>query len=110
MRIDTDQKLFLGLKLDSDMRRQYADGKLVHRPAFKAGDPARLELVELKGDLFIGRVLDPGLALDEVSDLERNIKSIVAVTFSVSKPAGPLRIFPVDRNDASAGLAAAANS
>jgi hypothetical protein len=110
MRIDTDQKLFLGLKLDSEMRRQYAEGKLVHRPAFKVGDPARLELLELKGDLFIGRILDPGVALDEVGDLERNIKSIVAVTFAVSKPTGPLRIFPVDRNESGAGLAAAANS
>jgi hypothetical protein len=110
MRIETDQKLFLGLKLGSEMRREYAEGKLAHRPAFKPGDPARLELVEVKGDLFIGRILDPGLALDEVGDLERNIKSIVAVTFSVSKPAGPLRIFPVEREDVNAGLAAAANS
>ena len=110
MRIDTDQKLFLGLKLDSEMRRQYSEGKLAHRPAFKTGDPARLELVEVKGDLFIGRILDPGLGLDEVGDLERNIKSIVTVTFSVPKPAGPLRIFPVERDDVNAGLAVAANS
>jgi hypothetical protein len=109
MRIDTDQKLFLGLKLDSEMRREYTEGKLAHRPAFKAGDPARLDLIEVKGDLFIGRVLDPGLGLDEVGDLERNIKSIVTVTFS-AKAAGPLRIFPVEREDVNAGLAVAANS
>jgi hypothetical protein len=28
----------------------------------------------------------------------------------VSKPAGPLRIFPVERDDVNAGLAVAANS
>src|SRR5947207_13225501 len=97
MRVDTEQKLFLGLKLDSEMRRQYAEGKLAHRPAFKAGDPARLELVEVKGDLFIGRILDPGLGLDEVGDLERNIKSSVTVTFSASHPPVQLRFFSVER-------------
>jgi len=110
MRVDSEQKLFLGLKLDPEMRRQHAEGKLTHRPAFKAGDPARLDLVEVKGDLFIGRILGGGLPLDELSDLERNIKSIVAVTFSVTRPGGALRIFAVDRDEMTAGLAAAANS
>src|SRR5690242_10547969 len=61
MRVDTAQKLFLGFKLDTDMRRQYADGKLAHRPAFKNGDPARLDILDVKGDLFIGRVVEGGL-------------------------------------------------
>jgi hypothetical protein len=107
MRVDTEQKLFVGLKLDSEMRRQHADGKVAHRPAFKLGDPARLELFDVKGDLFIGRVVDGSLACDEVGDLERNIRSIVAVTFSVPKPSGQLRIFAIDRNELPANLAAA---
>jgi hypothetical protein len=107
MRIDTAQKLFLGFKLDQEMRRQYADGKLAHRPAFKNGDPARLDVLDVKGDLFIGRVLDGGLAVDELGDLERNIKSIVAVTFSVQRPSGTLKLFAVDREELAANLAAA---
>ena len=35
MRVDTEQKLFLGLKLDSEMRRQYAEGKLWFNALFK---------------------------------------------------------------------------
>jgi hypothetical protein len=107
MRVDAAQKLFLGFKLDSEMRRQYADGKLVHRPAFKNGDPARLDMIDVKGDLFIGRVVDGGLASDELTDLERNIKSIVAVTFSVQRPGGALRIYALDRDELAANLAAA---
>jgi hypothetical protein len=107
MRVDTEQKLFLGLKLDSEMRRQYAEGKLSHRPAFKAGDPARLDLFEVKGDLFIGRILDGGLALDEMADLDRNIRSIVTVTFSLPKSSATLRVFAIEREELSTGLAAA---
>jgi hypothetical protein len=107
VRVDTEQKLFLGLKLDSEMRRQYAEGKLTHRPAFKAGDPARLDLFEVKGDLFIGRILDGGLALDEMADLDRNIRSIVTVTFSLPKSSATLRVFAIEREELNTGLAAA---
>jgi hypothetical protein len=107
MRVDTEQKLFLGLKLDPEMRRQYAEGKLTHRPAFKAGDPARLDLFEVKGDLFIGRILDGGLALDEMADLDRNIRSIVTVTFSLPKSSATLRVFAIEREELNTGLAAA---
>jgi len=107
MRVDTEQKLFVGLKLDPEMRRQYAEGKVTHRPAFKVGDPARLDLLEVKGDLFIGRVLDGGLALDEIGDLERNIRSIVTVTFSLQKISAAVRVFAIERDELSQGLAAA---
>ena len=107
VRIDTEQKLFVGLKLDSEMRRLHADGKVANRPAFKPGDPARLDVFDIKGDLFMGRVVDGSLACDELGDLERNIRSIVAVTFSVAKPSGQLRIFGIHRNELSPNLAAA---
>jgi hypothetical protein len=107
MRVDPDRKLFLGLKLDAEMRRQHADGKLAHRPAFKSGDPAHLTLLEIAGDLYMGRILEGGLGVDQIGDLDRNIKSIVSVTFSVPKLGGPLRLFALERDDVAAGLAAA---
>jgi hypothetical protein len=107
MKIDTERKLFVGLKLDAEMRRLHAEGRVAQRPAFKAGDPAHLDLLDVRGDLYIGRVLDGGLALDEISDLQRNIKSIVAVTFATGKPSGSLRIFAVDRDELASGFAAA---
>lgn len=106
MRADPERKLFVALKFDSEMRRQHADGKLRLRPAFKVGDPAHLDLFDVRGDLYIGRVLDGGLSINEIADLERNIKSIVTTTFSIPKPSGTLRIFAVDADEL-AGLAAA---
>lgn len=107
MRIDPERKLFLALKLDGDMRRQHADGKLSTRPAFKPGDPAFLDLIDIRGDLYIGRVLDGGLGLDQLADLDRNIRSIISTTFSVQRISAPLRIFAIDPDEAVGGLAAA---
>lgn len=107
MRIDPERKLFVALKLDGDMRRQYADGKLSSRPAFKPGDPAFLDLLDIRGDLYIGRVLDGGLGLDQMSDLERNIRSIITTTFSVPRLSASLRIFAIERDEVIGGLAAA---
>lgn len=107
MKVDTERKLFVGLKLDGEMRRLHSEGRVAQRPAFKAGDPAHLDLLDVRGDLYIGRVLDGGLALDEMADLQRNIKSIVAVTFATGKPSGALRIFALDRDELASGFAAA---
>jgi hypothetical protein len=107
MRVDPEGKLFLCLKLDAEMRRQYTDGKLIHRPAFKPGDPAHLDLVEIRDELYIGRILDGGLGLDQLGDLERNIRSIVSVTFSVPKLPATLRIFAIEPEELAPGLAAA---
>jgi hypothetical protein len=107
MKVDPERKLFVGLKLDAEMRRLHSEGRVAQRPAFKPGDPAHLELLEVRGDLFMGRVLDGGLALDELGDLERNIRSIVAATFSTGKPGGSVRLFAVDRDELASGFAAA---
>jgi hypothetical protein len=107
MKIDPERKLFVGFKLDSEMRRQHSDGRVAQRPAFKPGDPAHLDLLDVRGDLYMGRILDGGLALDELADLERNIKSIIATTFSLPKASGQLRIFAIDRDEIASGFAAA---
>jgi len=107
MKVDPERKLFVGLKLDAEMRRQHSDGRVAQRPAFKLGDPAHLDLLEVRGELFIGRVLEGGLAFDELGDLERNIKSIITTTFSIPKASGQLRIFAIDREELASGFAAA---
>ncbi len=60
--------------------------------------------------MFIGRIVDGGLALDEMADLERNIRSIVVVTFSLQKASGALRVFAIEREELTSGLAAASRS
>ncbi len=107
MKLDPDRKLFLGLKLEPEMRREVESGKLAVRPAFKPGDPAHLEMVDVQGDLYMGRVVDAGLSVDALEDLKRNIKSIITVTFPNQRAQGPIRIFALDRPDVAPGFAAA---
>jgi len=107
MKVDPERKLFVGFKLDADMRRQHGEGKVSQRPAFKPGDPAHLDLIDVRGDLYMGRILDGGLALDDLGDLERNIKSIIAMTFSIPRASGALRIFAIEQGELASGFAAA---
>ena len=107
MKVDPERKLFVGFKLDNDMKRQHSEGKVSQRPAFKAGDPAHLDLIDVRGDLYMGRALEGGLALDQLGDLERNIKSIIAMTFSLPRASGQLKIFAIERDDLASGFAAA---
>jgi hypothetical protein len=108
MKLSSDRKLFLGLKLDAGMKRQVEERKTAGRPVFKAGDPAYLEILEDRGDLYIGRVLDPGFAIDDLDDMKRNIRSIIGLTFPDHKPgSSSMRLFAVDSEELStAGLAA----
>ena len=42
-----------------------------------------------------------------MADLDRNIRSIVTVTFSLPKKPATLRVFAIEREELSPGLAAA---
>jgi hypothetical protein len=100
MKLSAERKIFLGLKLDAGMRRQVEERKTAGRPVFKPGDPAHLEILGHGGDLYIGRLLDPGFAIDELDDMKRNIRSIVGLTFPEHKPsASSLRLFAVDASE-----------
>jgi hypothetical protein len=105
-KVSSERKLFLGLKLDNTMRRHLENGNAVGRPIFKPGDPACLDLVEEKGELYVGRVIDAGFAVEDLDDLKRNIRSIVAITFAQHRPSSPLRLFSIE--DAAVSRLAAA--
>jgi hypothetical protein len=107
IKVDRERKVFLGIKLDSAMRREIEQGPARQRPAFRAGDPAHLELLEVGEDLFMGRVLDHGLAADGIDDLKRNIRSIVQMTFPGQRAGASLNLFPVEVEDVASPLAAA---
>lgn len=107
MKISNDQKLFVGMKADATMRRQIDEGHTKGRPVFKPGDPAHLDTLRNGEDLYIGRVLEGGIPLEQLEDLRRNIRSIVGITFPESRGSGAsLRVFAVE-DDSGAGFAAA---
>lgn len=107
MRLSAERKLFLGLRLDAAMKRQLEGGKVPGRPIFQPGDPAHLEVLEHADESYIGRVLEPGFAIDQLDDLKRNIRSIIGITFPDHKPSSSLRIFAIEEGEAESDLAAA---
>ena len=107
LKISTRGKLFIGIKLDPGMRRRLEEGPAPGRPTFKTGDPAHLEIVESDGDLYIGRVLERGVPADQIGDLERNIRSIVRLTFPDERPTGSIALFPLEEPVETSPLAAA---
>lgn len=107
MKLSGERKLFLGLKVDAAMKRQLDEGKTAGRPVFHRGDPAHLEILEQGGELYIGRILDPGFPIDELEDLRRNVRSIVTLTFPSQKAPTSFKLFAVDEEQFAPGLAAA---
>ncbi|MGH7818929.1 MAG: hypothetical protein ACREQ9_04075 [Candidatus Binatia bacterium] len=108
MKLSSERKLFLGLKVDAGMKRQIDEGHARGRPIFKPGDPAHLELLQEGTELYIGRLIDPGFSIDQIEDLKRNIRSIIGISFPDHKMSGvSLRLFAVDADEAAPGFAAA---
>jgi hypothetical protein len=97
MRLSAERKLFVGLRVDAAMKRLIEEGNLKGRPVFKAGDPAHLELLRDGEDLYLGRVVESGFPVSDLQDLERNIRSIVNLTFPEQRRLNaPLKIFVVE--------------
>jgi len=107
LKADRGGRIFLGLKLDAAMRREIEQGAVRQRPAFREGDPARLEMLEVGEDVFMGRVLESGVAFETLEDLRRNIRSIVQMTFPTLRASASLQLFPVEGEDSVSKLAAA---
>ena len=108
MRLSRTRKLFVGLKLDGEMRRHLEAGPTPGRPIFKPGDPAYLDVVGHADTTYIGRILDPGFSIEHFDDLERNIRSIIRLRFPEHRPTGSLYLFALD--DEADDLVATASS
>jgi hypothetical protein len=96
MRLSEKRKLFVGLKLDGEMKRQLESGPTQGRPIFKPGDPAYLDVVGDGETTYIGRILAPGFSIEHFDDLERNIRSIVRLRFPDHRTSGSLYLFALD--------------
>jgi hypothetical protein len=77
MRIETERKLFVGIRIDNKMRDQ-----LEHCPArdkmyFDGSDPRYLQVVRAVEDSYIGKAVEAGVAAVSMDDLKRNILSIL---------------------------------
>jgi len=70
-------KLFVGLKLDTGLRRQLEAVSGPDRKYVSGEDPAFLRIVSFGDDLYVGKVIDDRLTTDRVDDVRRNVVSIL---------------------------------
>ena len=77
MELSDRNKLFVGLKLDTGLRRQLEAVSGPDRKYVSGEDPAFLRIVSLGDDLYVGKVIDDRLTTDRVDDVRRNVVSIL---------------------------------
>jgi hypothetical protein len=70
-------KLFIGLKLDTGLRRQLEGVTGPDRRYVSGEDPAFLRIISLGDDLYVGKVIEDRLTTDRVDDVRRNVVSIL---------------------------------
>lgn len=78
MRIETNRKLFIGMKLDNKMREQLERCPTRDRAFFDGTDGRYLMMLHDNGtDSYIGKLLDGPTPSTALEDLRRNILSIM---------------------------------
>jgi hypothetical protein len=76
MRIDTQGKLFFGVKVDSKLREQLQGASSGSRSFFE-GPRAALTLCAAGTETFLGKIVDGGLSGDEIEDMLRHVQSVL---------------------------------
>jgi hypothetical protein len=76
MRIDTQGKLFFGVKVDAKMREQLQNASSGSRSFFE-GPRATLSLCAAGSETYLGKIVDGGLSNDELEDMMRHVHSVL---------------------------------
>jgi len=75
--LSSEQPLFVGFKLDGSLRRQLEALSGPDRRYVSADDSTFLMLARRGTDVFVGKLIDDGLATNRVDDVRRNVLSIM---------------------------------
>jgi hypothetical protein len=94
MRLDKTCKLFFGCKIDSKLREALAQAKPGDRRYFEDPESPFLRLCRFGDERWIGKVMDPGLSVTEVEDIQRNVLSILRrIAPEVRKSPSTVKVF-----------------
>jgi len=77
MKLDKSTALFFGTKIDSKLREALSQCKPGDRKYFESGSDEFLRILEVEDEKWLGKVIQPGPAVTEVDDIQRNIVSIL---------------------------------
>jgi hypothetical protein len=77
MKLDKGTTLFFGTKIDSKLREALSQSKPGDKKYFDGSSEEFLRIMEVDEEKWLGKVIQPGPAVTEVDDIQRNIVSIL---------------------------------
>lgn len=77
MKLDKSTALFFATKIDSKLREALSQSKQGDKKYFDGSSEDFLRIMEVDEEKWLGKVIQPGPAVTEVDDIQRNIVSIL---------------------------------
>ncbi len=99
MRIESERKLFVGMRVDNKMRDQLDHCPSRDRVYFDGSDGRYLQVLRSAEDSYIGKVLDGGTPAARMDDLKRNILSILTRVAPGRHREDDVKIFALDEGE-----------
>jgi hypothetical protein len=100
MRIDSERKLFVGIKVDNKMRDQLRNCPPRDKHYVDGSDPQYLFEVRTAEETFIGKQVDGGTPAVSMDDIKRNILSILNRVAPGRHREDAIKVFALDEADA----------
>ncbi|MGZ6176599.1 MAG: hypothetical protein ACXWNB_12255 [Candidatus Binataceae bacterium] len=99
MRIDSERKLFVCLRIDNKMRDQLAQAPARDKVYFDGSDPRYLTTMRSGEDNFIGKLIDGGTSAASMDDLKRNLLSILTRVAPGRHRDDAVKVFALDEGE-----------
>ena len=99
MRIESERKLFIALRVDNKLRDQLNNCPPRDRHYFDGSNPDYLSVVRGPEDVFVGKIVDAGTAAASMDDLKRNLLSILTRIAPGRHREDAVKVFALDDGD-----------
>jgi hypothetical protein len=99
MRIDSDRKLFVCLRIDNKMRDQLAQAPARDKVYFDGSDARYLTTMRTAEDNYIGKIVDGGTPAASMDDLKRNLLSILTRVAPGRHREDAVKVFALDEGE-----------
>jgi hypothetical protein len=96
MRIETDRKLFVCIRVDNKMRDQLEHCAARDKMYWDGSNPQYLQIIRSTEESFIGKIVDAGTAASAMDDLKRNILSILTRVAPGRHREDAVKVFALD--------------
>ena len=99
MRIEAERKLFVGLKIDNKLRDALAHAPHRDRAFFDGSDERYLRELRAVEETFLGKIIEPGVAVTALDDVKRNVLSILHKITNGRRNEDDIKVFALDEGE-----------